>query len=192
MQDHVNDNRLWIAQAKTGDREAFSLLMEGYQSRLHGQALAFVKDSDEAQELVQETMIEAWKSFPRFDGSCRLFTWLYVILLRRRRRRHAQNSRTLPLATLAQQAWAHRAAPEGPDAETQASEAALLRSMVETLPEGHRNVVRLRFYAQADEAEIAASLGISQGTVKSRMHHALEKLRSMTEKVPLFRLVWVS
>jgi RNA polymerase sigma-70 factor (ECF subfamily) len=48
-------------------------------------------------------------------------------------------------------------------------------------------VVRLRFYAQADETDIAAALGISQGTVKSRMHHALEKLRSMTEKVNQLR-----
>jgi RNA polymerase sigma-70 factor (ECF subfamily) len=187
MTSHVDDNPLWIAQAKIGDREAFSRLMEGLQSRLHGQALAFVNDADEAQELVQETMIEAWKSLPRFDGTCRLFTWLYVILLRRRWRRHAQRSRALPVATPAQQDRADRAAPQGPDPEALAAEAALLRAMVEALPEGHREVVRLRFYAQADETDIAAALGISQGTVKSRMHHALEKLRSMTEKVNQLR-----
>jgi RNA polymerase sigma-70 factor (ECF subfamily) len=187
MPCHVDDNPLWIAQAKIGDREAFSLLMEGQQARLHGQALAFVDDADEAQELVQETMIEAWKSLPRFDGTCRLFTWLYVILLRRRCRRHSQRRRALALATPAQQKMADRAAPDGPDAESRAAEASVLRAMVEALPEGHREVVRLRFYAQADEADIAAALGISPGTVKSRMHHALEKLRSMTERVNQLR-----
>jgi len=60
--------------------------------------------------------------------------------------------------------------------------------MIEALPARHREVVRLRFYGQATEAEIAAALGIAQGTVKSRMANALGKLRRMKEKLlPLQR-----
>lgn len=72
------------------------------------------------------------------------------------------------------------AADVGEDADTDAE---LLRAMMQALPTRHREVVRLRFYADASDSEIAAALGISQGTVKSRLHHALEKLRRMKEKV---------
>jgi len=174
-----------IALARGGDLEAFSRLMEELQAQLMGQALAFCGDHQRAQDLVQETMIAAWKSLPRFDGSCRFFTWLYVILLRQHRRALGWFSRRLPLATLEQQASANRAeaatTSEAPNPE--AAEAELLRAMLAALPARHREVVRLRFYAEAGEAEIATALGISTGTVKSRLHHALTKLRRMKEKM---------
>jgi RNA polymerase sigma-70 factor (ECF subfamily) len=178
-----------IALARGGDVAAFSQLMEELQPRLMGQGLAFCGDSELAKDLVQETMIAAWKSLPRFDGSCRFFTWLYVILLRQHRRSLGWFSRRLPLATLEQQAAASRFEPiatqesenvDGADAE-------LLRAMLTALPARHREVVRLRFYAEASEAEIAAALGISPGTVKSRLHHALSKMRRMKEKMNRLR-----
>jgi RNA polymerase sigma-70 factor (ECF subfamily) len=163
--------------------------MKELQPRLMGQALAFCGDDHLAQDLVQETMIAAWKSLPRFDGSCRFFTWLYVILLRQHRRSLGWFSRRLPLATLEQQAAANRfepaAAQDSEDVEGAAAE--LLRAMLTALPARHREVVRLRFYAEASEVEIAAALGISTGTVKSRLHHALTKMRRMKEKVNRLR-----
>jgi RNA polymerase sigma-70 factor (ECF subfamily) len=163
--------------------------MEELQPRLLGQALAFCGDNDRAQDLVQEAMIAAWKSLHRFDGSCRFFTWLYVILLRQHQRALGWFSRRLPLATLEQQAAAKRFEPatSGEVEDADSAEAELLRAMLTALPTRHREVVRLRFYVQASEAEIAAVLGISPGTVKSRLHHALTKLRRMKEKVNRLR-----
>lgn len=178
-----------LALARDGDVAAFSRIMEAEQPRLMAQAVAFCGNAHVAQDLVQETMIAAWKSLHRFDESCRLFTWLYVILLRQHRRSLSWFSRRLPLATLEQQAMAARhqpATPEESDA-ADAAEAELLRAMLAALPARHREVIRLRFYAGAREAEIAAALGISPGTVKSRLHHALEKLRRMKEKVNRLR-----
>ena len=178
-----------VALARDGDVRAFSRLMEAQQSRLMGQALAFCGDVQQAQDLVQETMIAAWKSLRRYDGSCRFFTWLYVILLRQHRRALGWFARRLPLPTLEQQAVAvqHEPAANGDVVATDAAESELLRAMVAALPARHREVIRLRFYAEASEAEMAAALGISQGTVKSRLHHALEKLRRMKEKMNRLR-----
>lgn len=176
-----------IARARGGDVEAFSRLMEAEQPRLLAQALKFCGDPDLARDLVQETMIAAWKSLRRFDGSCRFFTWLYVILLRQHRRALGWFSRRLPLATLEQQAAARRMPVCAPDDDGTAADAELLRAMVTALPARHREVIRLRFYAEAGEAEIAAALGISPGTVKSRIHNALEKLRRMKEKMNRLR-----
>lgn len=178
-----------LALARDGEVAAFSRIMEAEQPRLMAQALAFCGNEHLAQDLVQDTMIAAWKSLYRFDESCRLFTWLYVILLRQHRRSLGWFSRRLPLATLEQQAMAARHEPATPDEGdgADASEAELLRAMMAALPAPHREVIRLRFYAGAGEAEIAAALGISPGTVKSRLHHALEKLRRMKEKVNRLR-----
>lgn len=178
-----------LAQARDGDVAAFSRLMETEQQRLLGQAVVFCGDRHLAQDLVQETMIAAWRSLHRFDGSCRLFTWLYVILLRQHRRSLSWFSRRLPLATIEQQLAADRneLAVEHVGDLDGAREGELLRAMLMALPTRHREVVRLRFYADASEAEIAAVLGISQGTVKSRLHHALDKLRKMKEKVNQLR-----
>jgi RNA polymerase sigma factor (sigma-70 family) len=178
-----------IALSREGDVAAFSRLVQEHQSRLLAQALAFCGDPHQARDLAQETMVAAWKSLARFDGSCRFFTWLYAILLRQHRKSLGWFSRRLPLATLQQQAAAERhenAAVCEPSARDD-EEAALLRAMVTALPAKHREVIRLRFYAEAGEAEIAAALGISTGTVKSRLHHAMEKLRQMKEKVNRLR-----
>ena len=179
-----------LARAREGDLPAFSQMMEAQQSRLLGQAIAFSGDPHQAQDLVQETMIAAWKSLHRFDGSCQLFTWLYVILLRQHRRLLGWSSRRLPLATLEQQVTAERrgTAVETGNEEENSGEAELVRAMITALPAKHREVIRLRFYADASESEIATALGISTGTVKSRLHHALEKLRRMKEKVNHLRL----
>lgn len=185
----IDDVSSLLSRARRGDTHAFSQLMEAEQPRLLAQALAFCTDPHLAQDLVQETMIAAWHGLPRFDGSCRLFTWLYVILLRQHQRSLGWFARRLPLATLTQQLTAERQAacaesdalpPEWPEAE-------LLQAMLSALPTRHREVIRLRYYAQASEAEIAVALGISLGTVKSRTHHALEKLRRMKEKLNLLR-----
>jgi RNA polymerase sigma-70 factor (ECF subfamily) len=175
-----------IALSRDGDVDAFSQLIEAQQSRLMAQALAFCGDVEVARDLVQETMIAAWKSLRRFDGSCRFFTWLYVILLRQHRRSLGWFSRRLPLATLEQQAAAARHEPAAV-LEDNAEDAELLRAMVAALPARHREVIRLSYYAEASESEIASALGISPGTVKSRLHHALEKLRRMKEKMNRLR-----
>jgi RNA polymerase sigma factor (sigma-70 family) len=158
-----------IALSREGDVAAFSRLMQEHQSRLLAQALAFCGDPHQARDLAQETMVAAWKSLSRFDGSCRFFTWLYAILLRQHRKTLGWFSRRLPLATLEQQAAAqrHESVAAHEPAMGEEEEAAMLRAMVTALPAKHREVIRLRFYADASEAEIASALGISAGTVKS-------------------------
>ena len=180
----IDETAALLALAREGDTQAFSRLIEAEQTRLLAQAQAFCGEVYLAQDLVQETLIAAWKNFHRFDGSCRLFTWLYVILLRQHRRSLGWFARRLPRATAEQQAAAERhAGPEARGDGAREVETETLRAMVRALPARHREVIQLHFYAQASEAETAAALGIAPGTVKSRLHHALKKMRRMKEKV---------
>src|SRR5579872_5220785 len=178
-----------LALARDGDAQAFCLLTEPLQARLLRQATALTGDLNTAEDLVSETLVEAWKSLPRYDETCRLSTWLYAILLHRHRKsvRRAR-SRPVSLAWLPffqaldlheKQENTPAPEPSPADAATQSEATSQLRQCIEMLPEKHREVIRLRFFADASLPEMATVLGCSVGTVKSRLHHALEKLRKM-------------
>src|SRR5665213_1259500 len=72
-----------LTRARAGDAPAFCRLVGPLQTRLLRQAAALTGDLSLAEDLVSETLVEAWKSLPRYDESCRLSTWLYAILLHR-------------------------------------------------------------------------------------------------------------
>jgi RNA polymerase sigma-70 factor, ECF subfamily len=181
-----------LSQARDGSSEAFCALIEPMQRRLLQQAVGLCHDLTAAEDLVQQTLVEAWRSLNRFNGQCRLSTWLYAILLHRHQKAlRAAAVRPVPLSRLpVDQAKSRRDALAGliasdqpPDmAARQAERVRRVRQFVLSLPPVQGHVVLLRFFEEATLAEIAAVMGTSVGTVKSRLHHALEKLRRMNLK----------
>jgi RNA polymerase sigma-70 factor, ECF subfamily len=176
-----------LAQALAGDAEAFGELCREYETRLVRQAMTLCADPALAEELAQDTLVEAWKCLRRYNGRCQFFTWLCAILLNRYRNT-VRRSRLLRLSAL----WLHGSEEDGralsevpapgslPDETAQQhDEAALLRKCVAALPAKHQQVIHLRFYVDDSVEGIAAALGCSVGTVKSRLFHALDKLRAM-------------
>ncbi len=178
-----------LQRAREGDADAFCILAQAHEQRLFQQALALCRNSTTAEDLAAETLIEAWKSIARYNGSCRFSTWLYAILLHRYQKLvRRSRSRPVPLSALsaAEAGEGERLlerVPDGQplsaDAVTRAEADARLREVVAALPEKHRQVVLLRFFQDASLPEIASALRLSVGTVKSRLHHALEKMRRM-------------
>ena len=185
-----------LAQARLGNAEAFCRLAAMHEERLYRQAVAMCGDLHHAEDLVAETMIEAWRSLVRHDGTCRFSTWLYAILLHRhqkwlrRLRSRPILSRLLPRSQAEQgEASLLLVADLAPTAVEQLIDretARRLRSAIARLPETQQSVVRLRFYEGASLAGIAAALGLPLGTVKSRLHHALARLRELDEVMNLF------
>lgn len=183
-----------LARARAGDPEAFAQLIAPLQSRLLRQAAALTGDLPAAEDIVSETRIRAWKNLARYNKTCRLSTWLYAILLHCHQEtvRHAR-SRPISLSRLppVQAAQLHHKqesdpslAPSPAAAAIQNEAASQVSRCVETLPEKHREVIQLRFFEDASLPDIAAVLGCSVGTVKSRLHHALQKLRKMKMNLP--------
>jgi RNA polymerase sigma-70 factor (ECF subfamily) len=185
----------FLARARAGEAEAYCELAQACEERLFRQAVALCHDPTTAEDLAAETLIEGWRSIARFDGSCRFSTWLYAILVHRFQK-SARRARSRPV-TLAGLPRSERDAGESslerlPDSQTlpaenlmQQEQATRMRAAIDSLPPKHQQVVLLRFYEEASLSEIAAALGLSLGTVKSRLHHALEKLRRMSAMVNL-------
>ncbi len=182
---HEDDERELIKRARAGEAIAFERLAKQHVARLWRCAMALGKDSHWAEDLVQETLVEAWRSLARFDGRCRFSTWLYGIL--RHRFWKGQRRRSAVTLSAPDALGLERSSGCSPDRSAEASEdAQQVRRAVASLPEEHRLVVELRFFGGATLDEIAAVLGCPLGTVKSRLHYALEELRQMNLAVNLF------
>jgi RNA polymerase sigma-70 factor, ECF subfamily len=165
-----------IARAQAGEPAAFQQLAQRHAVRLWRSALALGHDADWAEDLAQETLFEAWRSLSRFDGRCRFSTWLYGILRHRFLKGRRRHDAATPCTPEALGRLPSAAATPDRSAES-AEDAGRIRQAVAALPEEHRLVVELRFFAAASLDEIAAALDCPLGTVKSRLHYGLEKLR---------------
>jgi len=181
------ETRSLLEQARSGDAGAFGEICRAYETRLLRHAMSLCGNVSLAEELAQDTLVEAWKSLRRYNGRCQLFTWLCAILLNRYRNT-LRKKLPLPLSTLAghdQEAFEdHLAAlaDQGsrPDQTAQLREqAGMVRACLAALPDKCQQVIYLRFYVDDSLEEIAGALGCSVGTVKSRLFNALEKLRRM-------------
>jgi RNA polymerase sigma-70 factor, ECF subfamily len=187
-----------LTRARAGESSAFCRLAAEHEGRLLQQACGLTRDQSAAEDLVAETMVEAWRSLARYNGTCRFSTWLFSILLHRHQKalRRAR-SRPIPLAALpSAEADARRQAQENlPAADPSPADEAMrreaankLHAAVAALPDKHQQVILLRFFEDASLPEIATVLGCSVGTVKSRLHYALEKLREAQQGLNLSEL----
>lgn len=183
-----------LDRAQAGDADAFCELCRTYATPLLRQAMTVCGNAALAEDLAQDTLVEAWKCLSRYNGRSRLFTWLCAILLNRYRNTVRQK-RPLPLSSLQTRDRDEFQtsldqlidAESPPDEAAQVREqAALVLQCVQALSPKYQQVIYLRFYVDDSLESIAAALGCSVGTVKSRLFRALDKLRTMNALDPKF------
>jgi len=176
-----------LARARRGDADAFCELCRLHESRLLRQAVTLCGNISLAEEMAEDTLVEAWKCLHRHHGGCRFFTWLCAILVNRYRNT-LRERRPMPFSSFPAEtgdelqnrigeAADHEPLPD--EVAQHRERAALMHQCIRSLPSKHRQVIYLRFYVDDSLEGIAAALGCSVGTVKSRLFHALEKLRRM-------------
>jgi RNA polymerase sigma factor (sigma-70 family) len=167
-----------IGRAKRGDAHAYEELVDAYQGIAFRTAYVIARNAADAEDAAQEGFVKAWRALGRFREGAPFRPWLLQIVANeaRNRRRSAGRREHLVL----------RAATEEPSGEAAPSpEAALLTTetrehllaAVNELPDDQREVISLRYFLELSEQEVAETLGIAQGTVKSRTARALERLR---------------
>ena len=159
-----------------GDEKATRQLLERFHRPLYGTLLRLTKNPADAEELFQETFLRALGAGSRFDASRRFKPWIFTIAsnLARDRARRAGHRATPEL----------RAAEDLPEKIQQRTESqwilrADLERALDELPEHHREVIELRYFEGMEEPEIAEAASIPRGTVKSRLHHAMRKMRDL-------------
>jgi RNA polymerase sigma-70 factor (ECF subfamily) len=167
------DQRAFVERARLGDREAFAVLARASASRLDAVARLITRDHDVARDAVQEALIRAWRDLPGLRDPERFDAWLHRLIVnaaideaRRRKRRVIEvKAEVIDIA-----------APHDAYALV-ADRDALDTALAELAPE-HRALVVLHYYLGMPLPEAAASLGITLGAAKSRLHRSMRSLRT--------------
>ena len=168
-------DRVLVEQAQRGDREAFAVLAAASVDRLYAIARVTLRDADRAEDAVQETLVRCWRDLPTLREPDRFEAWQRRLLMRaiadefRRGRRFEAKVRVLRTEPVAEE---HAASLEDRDQ---------LDRGFRRLSAEHRAILVLRHFQGLSVPEIAESLGIAEGTAKSRLHYATAALRAALE-----------
>lgn len=176
-----------LLERAANDPEAFCEICRAYETPLLRQATLLCGNPTQAQDLAQDTFVAAWKCLRRYNGQCQFLTWLCAILLNRYRNTLRRRNPFLSLLWGGEESdgggtdLAIDNSPRPDQALELTEEAAQIHQCIQALSPKHQQVIYLRFYVDDSLEGIAAALGCSVGTVKSRLFNALEKLRGMKE-----------
>ena len=169
-------DRTLVEAARSGDEEAFASIARGSADRLFAVAHRILRDVGRAEDAVQQTLVTAWRQLPELREVDRFDAWIHRILVHacyaeaRRARRWSSNVRALPTDGSTE-----------PDAAVGVATRDALERGFRRLPPEQSAVFVLHHYLGWQLGEIAETLGVPLGTVKSRIHYATTSLRAALE-----------
>jgi RNA polymerase sigma-70 factor (ECF subfamily) len=169
-----------VHQVLAGSTALFELLMRRYNERIYRTARAIVRDDREAEDVMQQAYVNAFSNLRQFKGQAQFSTWLTRIAVNEALARLRRRDRYTPLDDNQPERETLMAKNPAPDPERQAFGAELrelLESAIDRLPDGSREVFVLREVEDLSTAETAASLGVSEDVVKTRLSRARAALR---------------
>lgn len=169
----------WIAAAKGGDAYAFEQLMAAYEKKIYCLCLRMMGNAHDGEDCAQEAMLRIWQKLPQFRGDAAFSTWVYRVTaalcmdaLRKRQRTQKES-----LEALSETGFdAQDDAPTPEEAGEQQEQREMIAKAVASVPEAMRSVFLLRDVHGLSVEDTAKALGISAGTVKSRLSRAREKM----------------
>jgi RNA polymerase sigma-70 factor (ECF subfamily) len=187
----MNSDGELVGRLREGDAHAFETLLNRYEEMIRRHLWRYVRDEAAAQDLLQEVFMRVWTRSTQWDGRGSFKAWLYRIAtnlalnhLRTVRRRREEplvitdswedddDDSSIP-------AWMIDVAALGPDVAVEiAEERRTLRTLIDELPAGKREVFRLVHEMEMSMRDAAAVLEIPEGTVKSRLYYARKELAS--------------
>ena len=176
----MDSEQTLIQRAQKGNHEAFAALVEEHQRYVYNLAWRVVKDENEALDLAQETFVRAWTALPNFRGQSQFRTWLYRIvtnlcynrLPNLRRLLNDLGDNVMEDISETSSAFAN------PVSESESRETRkYLYQAIEALDENYRLLITLRYQNELSYEEIASTLNLPLGTVKTGIFRAKEQLR---------------
>lgn len=175
------DESTLVRQAANGDAAAWEPLVLEHQQAVFRLCYLLLGDPDDAEDVAQETFLRAWNHLKRFDSTRSLRPWLLSIASNLASNRRRSAGRYLAALTRAfRNEPASSASIE--ERSTQHMEASDLWKAVQTLSLPDQQVVYLRYFLELSVTETAQALNVPDGTVKSRLSRALERLRGIIQQ----------
>lgn len=173
-----------IARARAGDGDAYGQLVQANQDRIYASVLRQVRDEHKAMDITQEAFIQAYRAIDTYEDRARFSTWMYRIAMnlitshyrheRAQKRGGSQTETSLNIEGMPEPGADQRT----PDDLVAAGDlGVLVRAAIDELDDEYRDVVVMRDLQDLSYEEIAETLKIAPGTVRSRLHRGREKLR---------------
>lgn len=176
------EDELLVLQCQDGDAKALAALIARWQPRLGRLAWRLTGEREAARDIVQEAWLTIVRRINRLDDPARFRSWAYRIVSNRcvdwTRRRVVQRKATIELQSTASSAFDESTIT--PDA---VDELARMRDALRELPDNQRAILSLHYLDEMSVAQIAQVLGLPEGTVKSRLFHARNRLKQAMERV---------
>jgi RNA polymerase sigma-70 factor (ECF subfamily) len=165
-----------VTRAQRGDEQAFASLAAAAGNRIHALAYRILRDADLAEDASQQALLAIWRDLPALRDPSLFDAWSYRLVIRccyavgRSARRSSPTLRLLPIQ---------------PVVESEATDLVVDRDQLERgfrrLSLEHRTVVVLHHYLDLPLDEVATLLGVPRGTVRSRLHYAMQAMRAALE-----------
>ena len=176
MSNQLHDGEILRMFGIPGTREkAFESILSKYQERLYWHIRRLVIDHEDANDVLQNSLIRAWKGLNGFRQDAQLYTWLYRIatneslsFLEQKKKKAAVRMEDVP-----QWMTDQLKAEEGFDAEQMEWK---LQLAIQQLPEKQKLVFNLRYFDEMPYEEMSRILGTSVGALKASYHHAVKKV----------------
>lgn len=174
-----------IEQAQQGRHDAFRKLLERHQRRAFAIAYGLVRDEQDACEIVQEAFLRVHRGLKDFNGGSAFFTWLYRIVrnlsidfVRRPSRRDAVLDEGREVDETVEPLFARVIDASDPlQSMCRAEVGRRIQRALDELPPYHRGVILMRELEGMSYEQMAAAMGVSKGTIMSRLFHARQKLQ---------------
>lgn len=179
----MRDERAAIERAQQGDPEAFGSLVGRYQEVAFRVAYLTVRDEAEAQDVAQEAFVRAYRALGRFDLRQSFRPWLLRIVTNLAMNSRRSSRRRDAMSHRYERDYELQSGSASPEVTALAKEQARLvwQAMAALRPQ-EQTLLYLRYFLGASEEEAATAIGRPAGTVKSRLHRALRRLRGIIEE----------
>ena len=168
-----------VARVLKGDRQSYSLLVEEYKSPIYNLAYRMTGNSEDADDLTQETFIRAYLYLWRYDTRRKFFTWLYTLALNlirghlRKKNKYNKSSEELSV---------HLLSDKNPSPETDFIEKQEINVYLLLLEEESRALLIMKYMQELSFEEITQITGKSLSAVKMSVYRGLEKLKELMNK----------
>lgn len=169
-----------LLASSEGRQKVFPMIVDQYSQSLYWKIRSIVLTHEDADDVLQNTFLKAWKSLPTFQGKAKLSTWLYRIAINesldflRHQKPAALSSADADLSV------ANRLLAD--DYFDGDKSQAVLQEAIATLPDVQRTVFTLRYYDEMKYSEISEILGTSEGSLKASYHIAVQKITDYVKR----------